>query len=139
MSLSKIASARSQIGAFIPNVKPRKARVTEIGMVYYVPWWNGPVKVIRGLLILAALLVLALFMAYAYMATWLIRLLLGVRPTLHVAWPSDEPDADQPEPERTITGARRNSAKCQPKWQTVAGEKVFGTSVSMDELAEEPF
>jgi len=136
MSLSKIAFARSQIGAFIPNVEPRKARVTEIGMVYYVPWWNGPVKVIRSLLILTALLFLALFMAYAYMTTWLIRLLLGARPTLHVAWPSDEPIAA----ERTITGARTNAAKKrQPKWHTVAGEKVFGTSVSMDELAVEPF
>lgn len=139
MSLSKIASARSQIGGFIPNVKPRKARVTEIGMVYYVPWWNGPVKLIRGLLVLAALLFLALFMAYAYVTTWLIRLLLGVRPTLHVVWPSDEPDADQPEPERTITGARRNSSKTEPRMHNVAGEKVFGRSVTMDELAEEPF
>lgn len=131
MSLSKIASARSQIGAFIPSAKPCKAHATETGMVYYAPWWNGPVKLIRVLLILAALLFLALCVAYAYATTWLIRLLLGVRPTLHVAWPSDEPE---PEPERTITGARTNAAKKrQPKWHTIAGEKVFGVSVSMDE------
>lgn len=141
MSLSKIMSTRSQVGQLLPNCKPRKAAVTEIGLIMYTPWWNGPVKVLRCLAAVLVLVFMAVLVAYLWLASWLIRLLLGVRPTVQLAWPSETDDAepDAPEPERTLTGARRNSAKGEKRVHKVAGRTVIGTSVSMDDLAEEPF
>ena len=108
----------------VPNVRPRTAIATEEGMKYYLPWWNTPVRILRGVACVTAGVLIAVLYGYQWLALALVRLLGVNTPRLQLVWP------EEPEQSTTATAA-------PPRFHSIAGKKMLGNMYNLSDLGDD--